>query len=63
MLPKAVSDAACVRYPPITFSASSVSPAPMENWLTPSLTSRVWKCMPEPACPTAILGENDTSMP
>ena len=33
------------------------------TWLTPSLTRRVWKCMPEPACPTAILGEKDTSIP
>ena len=43
--------------------AASVSPAPSENWLTPSFISRVWKCIPEPACPTAILGEKETSIP
>ena len=47
----------------MTFKAASVRPDPVENWLTPSLTRRVWKCMPDPACPTAILGEKDTSMP
>ena len=36
---------------------------PWENWLTPSLMRRVWKCMPDPAWPTAILGEKDTSLP
>ena len=62
-LPKAVREAACERYPPTTRRATSVSPAPSENWLTPSFINRVWKCIPDPACPTAIFGENDTSMP
>ena len=47
----------------MTLRASSVRPWPWENRFTPSSTRRVWKCIPDPACPTAILGENDTSMP